>query len=152
MFPLKSSGSTPSGPVGKGFGRKGPATAACSEIIGGIPIEWARCLLPLVRDKKVKVEGRCKSASDVLGADIFMSFSLSLISVSNLHFGSCVAIPGKVLHDTLMKLLEIAELLEIYLSPNVGLRFLTGSLENTRGAWVWHLTALFFYLDLLFNS
>lgn len=35
--------------------------------VGRIPNEWARCLLPLVRDKKVRVEGCCRSAPDVLG-------------------------------------------------------------------------------------
>lgn len=35
--------------------------------IGRIPNEWARCLLPLVRDKKVRIEGFCKSAPTVLG-------------------------------------------------------------------------------------
>lgn len=34
--------------------------------IGRIPNEWARCLLPLVRDNKVKIEGSCKSAPEVL--------------------------------------------------------------------------------------
>ena len=32
-FPLKSSGSSPSRPVGKGFGRGRPGAAACSEIV-----------------------------------------------------------------------------------------------------------------------
>ncbi|KAK8545016.1 hypothetical protein V6N13_066330 [Hibiscus sabdariffa] len=86
-FPLKSNGLSPSGPVGKGFGR-GKAAAACSEIvrfstknsgeIGRIPNEWARCLLPLVRDKKVRVEGRCKSAPDVLGIMDTVVLSLSV--------------------------------------------------------------------------
>lgn len=34
--------------------------------IGRIPNEWARCLLPLVRDKKIRIEGSCKSAPAVL--------------------------------------------------------------------------------------
>ncbi|XP_016730322.1 DNA repair protein RAD5A isoform X2 [Gossypium hirsutum] len=86
-FPLKGTGSSPAGSMGKGFG-KGRAAAACSEIvrfstknfgeIGRIPNEWARCLLPLVRDKKIRVEGRCKSAPDVLGV---MDTVLLLLSV-----------------------------------------------------------------------
>ena len=32
-----------------------------------------------------------------------------------------------------------------------GLKFLMDSLENIGGMWVWHLTALFFCLDLSFN-
>lgn len=34
--------------------------------IGRIPNEWARCLLPLVRDKKIRIEGSCKSAPAVM--------------------------------------------------------------------------------------
>ncbi|KAB1227332.1 putative SWI/SNF-related matrix-associated actin-dependent regulator of chromatin subfamily A member 3-like 2 [Morella rubra] len=72
-FPPKSSLPSP----GKIFARGRQHAAACSEIvrfwtkesgeIGRIPNEWARCLLPLVGDKKVKVEGCCKSAPDLLG-------------------------------------------------------------------------------------
>ncbi|KAK7272201.1 hypothetical protein RJT34_28660 [Clitoria ternatea] len=70
-FPSKKLSASPS--PGKGFGR----AATCSEIvrfstkqdgeIGRIPNEWARCLLPLVRDNKVRVEGHCKFAPNVLG-------------------------------------------------------------------------------------
>ncbi|KAE9463407.1 hypothetical protein C3L33_04686, partial [Rhododendron williamsianum] len=73
-FPLKSAPAAPS--PGK-FGGRGRQVAACSEIvrfstkdcgeIGRIPNEWARCLLPLVRDNKVRIEGCCKSAPIVLG-------------------------------------------------------------------------------------
>ncbi|KAJ7981104.1 DNA/RNA helicase protein [Quillaja saponaria] len=74
-FPLKSGSKSPS--PGKGFGRRRQAAATCSEIvrfstkesgeIGRIPNEWARCFLPLVREKKVRIEGRCKFSPDVLG-------------------------------------------------------------------------------------
>ncbi|KAG4113520.1 hypothetical protein ERO13_D13G228100v2 [Gossypium hirsutum] len=94
-FPLKGTGSSPAGSMGKGFG-KGRAAAACSEIvrfstknfgeIGRIPNEWARCLLPLVRDKKIRVEGRCKSAPDVLGVMDTVLLSLSVyINSSTFH-------------------------------------------------------------------
>ncbi|XP_028777137.1 DNA repair protein RAD5A-like, partial [Neltuma alba] len=73
-FPLKIGSTTPS--PGKGFGRGRPAATACSEIvrfytketgeIGRIPNEWARCLLPLVRDKKVRIDGHCKHAPNNL--------------------------------------------------------------------------------------
>ncbi|XP_021899057.1 DNA repair protein RAD5A isoform X2 [Carica papaya] len=90
-FPLRSglsSGSTPR----KGFGRGREAAAACSEImrfatknsgeIGRMPNEWARCLLPLVRDKKVRIEGHCTSAPDMLGImdTILLSTSVSINS------------------------------------------------------------------------
>ncbi|KAK7853707.1 dna repair protein rad5a [Quercus suber] len=91
-FPLKSSSSRSPSP-GKVFGKgRQHAAGACSEIvrfstkesgeIGRIPNEWARCLLPLVRDKKVKVEGCCKSAPDVLGImdQILLSISVYLNS------------------------------------------------------------------------
>lgn len=82
-FPLKISPSP-----GKVFGRGRQATAACSDIvrfsttdsgeIGRIPKEWARCLLPLVRDKKVKIEGHCKSAPDVLSIMDTILLSISV--------------------------------------------------------------------------
>lgn len=85
-FPVrdeKANGPSP----GKGFGR-GRQVGACSEIvrfctkdkweIGRIPNEWARCLLPLVRDKKIKVEGCCGSAPDVLGIMDTVSLSISV--------------------------------------------------------------------------
>uniref|UniRef100_A0A803QKU8 Uncharacterized protein n=1 Tax=Cannabis sativa TaxID=3483 RepID=A0A803QKU8_CANSA len=73
-FPLKGFASSPS--PGKALGRGRNAAAACSEIvrfstknsgeIGRIPNEWARCLFPLVRDKKVRVLGFCKHTPEVL--------------------------------------------------------------------------------------
>ncbi|KAK6144243.1 hypothetical protein DH2020_021063 [Rehmannia glutinosa] len=74
-FPVKKKSTTPSpGKLGGGRGRQ---VATCSEIvrfstntcgeIGRIPNEWARCLLPHVRDKKVCLKGYCKSAPPVLG-------------------------------------------------------------------------------------
>ncbi|KAH0984978.1 hypothetical protein GBA52_012155 [Prunus armeniaca] len=84
-FPLKSSSISPS--PGKGFGR-GRQVAACSEIvrfstkdsgeIGRIPKEWARCLLPIVRDKKIRIEGHCKSAPDILSIMDTIVLSISV--------------------------------------------------------------------------
>ncbi|XP_059659342.1 DNA repair protein RAD5A isoform X2 [Cornus florida] len=75
-FPLNNY-SKSSSPSPAKFGGRGRQVAACSEIvrfstkdcgeIGRIPNEWARCLLPLVRDNKVRLEGCCKSTPDVLG-------------------------------------------------------------------------------------
>jgi DNA repair protein RAD5 len=63
-------------PGKRGFGRGRPALRGASDIvrfstkdsgeIGRIPNEWARCLLPLVRDKKIRIEGSCKSAPEAL--------------------------------------------------------------------------------------
>ncbi|CAO2813217.1 unnamed protein product [Amaranthus hypochondriacus] len=68
FFPLKDK-TTSNSTTGKVFGR-GKQVKMCSEIIrfstksggeiGRLPNEWARCLLPLVKDKKVRVEGFCK--------------------------------------------------------------------------------------------
>ncbi|KAL8136747.1 hypothetical protein V2J09_002748 [Rumex salicifolius] len=73
-FPSKSISSSQS--MGKASGR-GRQISTCSEIvrfstkngdeIGRIPNEWARCLLTLVREKKLRIEGFCKSAPDNLG-------------------------------------------------------------------------------------
>ncbi|XP_052210529.1 DNA repair protein RAD5A isoform X2 [Diospyros lotus] len=88
-FPVKKIETTSS--PGK-FGGRGRQVAACSEIvrfstkdsgeIGRIPNEWARCLLPLVRDKKICIEGFCKSAPDVLGImdSIILSVSVYINS------------------------------------------------------------------------
>lgn len=73
-FPVKNKLTAPS--PGKVFGR-GKQVGSCSEIvrfstksggeIGRIPNEWARCLVPLVREKKIKIEGFCKYAPENLG-------------------------------------------------------------------------------------
>ncbi|XP_021767366.1 DNA repair protein RAD5A-like [Chenopodium quinoa] len=75
-FPVKNKLNSNSPLPGKVFGR-GKQAGACSEIvrfstksggeIGRIPNEWSRCLLPLVRDKKIKIEGFCKYAPEILG-------------------------------------------------------------------------------------
>ncbi|VFQ82783.1 unnamed protein product [Cuscuta campestris] len=69
-FPVEKKLKPPS--LGK-FGRGRPvaeivrfSSQALGEI-GRIPNEWSRCLLPLVRDNKVMVEGCCKSAPKELG-------------------------------------------------------------------------------------
>ncbi|KAJ6395552.1 hypothetical protein OIU77_020741 [Salix suchowensis] len=88
-FPLKSKSSiSPSPSPGKGFGRRRQAATACSEIVrfstkdsgelGRIPNEWARCLMPLVRDGKVRIMGCCKSAPNVLGIMDAIQLSISV--------------------------------------------------------------------------
>nr|VDD56481.1 unnamed protein product [Brassica oleracea] len=39
---------------------------------------WARCLLPHVRDKKVRLEGRCKSTPEALGITDMILLSVSV--------------------------------------------------------------------------
>ncbi|XP_062105253.1 DNA repair protein RAD5A isoform X2 [Humulus lupulus] len=93
-FPLKGFSSTPS--PGKAFGRGRNAAGACSEIvrfstkdsgeIGRIPNEWARCLFPLVRDKKVRVQGSCKYTPEVLSIMDTINLSISVyINSSMFH-------------------------------------------------------------------
>lgn len=94
-FPLKKSPNSPS--PGKLTGR-GRQMGACSEIVrfstkesgevGRIPNEWARCLLPLVRDKKVKIEGFCKAAPDVLGIMDTILLSIS-VYINSSMFRKC---------------------------------------------------------------
>ncbi|KAI3706455.1 hypothetical protein L6452_24209 [Arctium lappa] len=96
-FPPEKRLSGPS-PGRFGGGGRGRQPTACSEIvrfstlasgeIGRIPNEWSRCLLPLVRDKKVQIEGFCKSAPDVLG----------LMDTINLRV--CVYINSSMLHKS----------------------------------------------------
>ncbi|XP_027125632.2 DNA repair protein RAD5A-like isoform X1 [Coffea arabica] len=89
-FPVERKSSSPSpGKSGGGRGRQVSSsseivrfsTNACGEI-GRIPYEWARCLLPLVRDKKVRIDGHCKSAPPVLGImdSIILSVSVYINS------------------------------------------------------------------------
>lgn len=90
-FPSRNGCKTPS--LAKVFG-KGRHMANCSEIvrfstkdsgeIGRIPNEWARCLLPLVRDNKVKIEGSCKSAPEVLALMDTILLSISVYINSSL--------------------------------------------------------------------
>ncbi|XP_063943456.1 DNA repair protein RAD5A isoform X2 [Daucus carota subsp. sativus] len=78
---------------GGGRGRGGNASSeivrfsskACGEI-GRIPNEWARCLLPLVRDKKIRIEGSCKSAPAVMSLMDTVILSVSVyINSSMFH-------------------------------------------------------------------
>ncbi|KAL1544086.1 DNA repair protein rad5a [Salvia divinorum] len=91
-FPAQKKLITPSpGKIGGGRGRQ---VATCSEIIrfstsacgeiGRIPNEWGRCLLPLVRDKKVCVKGCCKSAPPVLGIMDSVLLSISIYANSSM--------------------------------------------------------------------
>nr|XP_043629228.1 DNA repair protein RAD5A isoform X2 [Erigeron canadensis] len=77
-------------------GGRGKPLNSCSEIvrfstlasgeIGRIPNEWSRCLLPLVRDKKVEIEGFCKSTPGNLGLMDTIKLSVSVyINSSILH-------------------------------------------------------------------
>ncbi|WZZ80729.1 hypothetical protein YC2023_101301 [Brassica napus] len=81
--------------------------------------KWARCLLPHVRDKKVRLEGRCKSTPEALGITdmILLSVSLSkpiwssVVLEGKLGFSSslktdlkerCVTIVSHTYDDTIM--------------------------------------------------
>ncbi|KAK1435105.1 hypothetical protein QVD17_00865 [Tagetes erecta] len=94
-FPPERSLTGPS-PGKFGGGGRGRQPAACSEIvrfstlasgeIGRIPNEWSRCLLPLVRDKKIQIEGFCKFAPDNLGLMDTINLSVRVyINSSILH-------------------------------------------------------------------
>ncbi|CAH2072145.1 unnamed protein product [Thlaspi arvense] len=90
-FPQSKKSNSESTP-GKRLGRGRPASRGASDIvrfstkdsgeIGRIPNEWARCLLPLVLDKKIRIEGRCKSAPQALGImdSIILSVSVYINS------------------------------------------------------------------------
>ncbi|KAG1330981.1 DNA repair protein RAD5A [Cocos nucifera] len=76
-FSFPSANTSTSSPSTTRFPGRGRSLAFCSDIvrfstqehgeIGRIPNEWARCLLPLVRANKIRIEGSCKSAPDALG-------------------------------------------------------------------------------------
>ncbi|KAL3718231.1 hypothetical protein ACJRO7_003375 [Eucalyptus globulus] len=133
-FPSKQSAASPS--PGK-FG-KGRSAAACSEIvrfstkecgeIGRIPNEWARCLVPLVRDQKVKIEGWCKSAPETLGIMDSVLLSISVyINSSMFHEQKQASLKAasnvtdeSVVHPfpNLFRLLGLTPLKKAELTPN----------------------------------
>ncbi|XP_030453460.1 DNA repair protein RAD5A isoform X2 [Syzygium oleosum] len=133
-FPPKQSAASPS--PGK-FG-KGRSAAACSEIVrfstkecgelGRIPNEWARCLVPLVRDQKVKIEGWCKSAPEMLGIMDSISISISVyINSSMFHEQKQASLKAasnvadeSVVHPfpNLFRLLGLAPFKKAELTPN----------------------------------
>lgn len=51
--------------------------------IGRIPNEWARCLVPLVRDGKVMLQGFCKSAPQVLSIMDSITLTIRFHFLSN---------------------------------------------------------------------
>ncbi|TVU29896.1 hypothetical protein EJB05_21487 [Eragrostis curvula] len=51
--------------------------------VGRIPNEWARCLLPLLRENKIKIQGLCKSAPEALS--IMDTVLLSVSSIFRDH-------------------------------------------------------------------
>lgn len=54
--------------------------------VGRIPNEWARCLLPLLKENKIKVQGTCKSAPEALSIMDTVILSVSVyINSSMFH-------------------------------------------------------------------
>uniref|UniRef100_A0A7N0UMJ6 DNA/RNA helicase protein n=1 Tax=Kalanchoe fedtschenkoi TaxID=63787 RepID=A0A7N0UMJ6_KALFE len=88
----------------KSPGRGRHQMIACSDIIrfstkqsgeiGRIPNDWARCLLPLVRDDKVRIEAWCKYAPEVIDLMITIPLSVSVYINSSL-FHKCKNISFK---------------------------------------------------------
>ncbi|XP_028551128.1 DNA repair protein RAD5A isoform X2 [Dendrobium catenatum] len=97
-------------------------------MIGRIPNEWARCLSPLIKEKKIKVVGFCKFAPDVLGImdTILLSVSVYLKSSmfrkshqTSLKVTNC-STDESTIHPlpTLFKLLGITPFKKAELSPD----------------------------------
>ncbi|XP_020581441.1 putative SWI/SNF-related matrix-associated actin-dependent regulator of chromatin subfamily A member 3-like 2 [Phalaenopsis equestris] len=120
------------------FSGRGRAAASCSEIvrffseehgeIGRIPNEWARCLSPLIKEKKIKIAGFCKFAPDVLCIMDTIVLSVSVyIKISMLR--KCHQTPLKVANSgtdestihplpALFKLLGLTPFKKAELSPD----------------------------------
>ncbi|CAM8885602.1 unnamed protein product [Rhodiola kirilowii] len=103
-FPSTNNLQPKSPSAGKLQGRGRQQMAACSEIIrfstkqsgeiGRIPNDWARCLLPLVRDNKVRIEAWCKYAPEVM--DIMITIPLSVsVYINSSMFLKCNQISFK---------------------------------------------------------
>ncbi|GAB4824772.1 DNA repair protein rad5a [Ancistrocladus abbreviatus] len=136
-FPVENINKLSSPSLGKSLGR-GRQVASCSEIvrfstkdngeIGRIPNEWARCLLPLVREKKVTIEGFCESAPDNLGIMDTISLSVSVYLNSSMlrkrHQTSLKSAnkstEESVVHPlpTLFKLLGLAPFIKAEFTPD----------------------------------
>ncbi|KAJ1279353.1 hypothetical protein BS78_04G149100 [Paspalum vaginatum] len=81
-------------PAGKSRPGRPGLTSCSSEImrfstpnhgeVGRIPNEWARCLLPLLRENKIKVQGSCKSAPEALSIMDTVLLSVSVYINSSL--------------------------------------------------------------------
>uniref|UniRef100_A0A0D9VGJ6 RING-type domain-containing protein n=1 Tax=Leersia perrieri TaxID=77586 RepID=A0A0D9VGJ6_9ORYZ len=61
--------------------------------VGRIPNEWARCLLPLLKEGKVKVDGECKSAPEVLSIMDTVLLSVSIYVNSSMFHGQKQSTP-----------------------------------------------------------
>ncbi|KAL9225619.1 hypothetical protein vseg_001521 [Gypsophila vaccaria] len=122
---------------GRVFGR-GKGVGACSEIVrfstrhggevGRIPNEWARCLVPLVRDKKIQVSCFCKFAPENLSIMDTIALNVSVYINSSMfrkhHQNSLKAATNgndeSVIHPlpTLFKLLGIAPFKKAQFTPD----------------------------------
>lgn len=125
--------SSSSGKIGSGRGRH---VAACSEIvrfssrkcgeIGRIPNEWARCLMPLVRENKALIKGCCKYAHPKLGImetiDLCVSVYINSSAIKKRHHASLKAAGNdeSVIHPipTLFQLLGISPFKKADFTPN----------------------------------
>lgn len=134
-FPLNNKLNSPS--PGKVFGR-GKNVGTCSEIVrfstktggevGRIPNEWSRCLVPLVRDNKIRIEGLCKYAPDNLSIMDTMALNVSVYINSSMfrkhHQNSLKTATNSsdeaVVHPlpTLFKLLRIAPFKKAEFTPD----------------------------------
>ncbi|XP_021732829.1 DNA repair protein RAD5A-like [Chenopodium quinoa] len=150
-FPVKNKLNSSSPLPGKVFGR-GKQAGACSEIvrfstksggeIGRIPNEWSRCLLPLVRDKKIKIEGFCKFAPEMLGIMDTIALNVSVYINSSMfqkhHQNSLKAAANSneetVVHPlpNLFRLLGIAPFKKAEFTPD-NLYTRKRSLDSTEG-------------------
>lgn len=121
----------------KAFGR-GKQAGACSEIVrfstkgggevGRIPNEWARCLVPLVREKKIRIEGFCKYAPENLGIMDTITLNVSVYINSSMfrkqHQNSLKAAANSAEESvvyplpTLFKLLGIAPFKKAEFTPD----------------------------------
>ncbi|KAJ0976783.1 hypothetical protein J5N97_012257 [Dioscorea zingiberensis] len=131
------SGNMPSSLSPAKFPGRGRSMASCSEIvrfstqesgeIGRIPNEWARCLTPLVREKKIRIYGFCNSAPENVGImdTILLSVSVYINSLvlrkqhQTLSRLNCLATEGPTVHplSTLFRLLGLTPFKKAQITP-----------------------------------
>ncbi|CAN6251747.1 unnamed protein product [Urochloa humidicola] len=68
------------------------STASNGEV-GRIPNEWARCLLPLLKENKIKVQGICKSAPEALSIMDTVLLSVSVYINSSMFHDQKQSLP-----------------------------------------------------------
>uniref|UniRef100_A0ACD5ZK51 Uncharacterized protein n=1 Tax=Avena sativa TaxID=4498 RepID=A0ACD5ZK51_AVESA len=105
--------------------------------VGRIPNEWARCLLPLLKEGKIKIEGLCRSAPEILSIMDTVVLSVSVYIDSSMFGDQKQSLPKATEDSTFHPVPALFKV--IGLSPFKKLECLTlvsgGSTLNAVHTW-----------------